>query len=120
MLKETLSKFFKLDGLIDNLTGYLETRIELMKLEIKEDIGRGIAKVILLLGVVSFFTLFVFFISMAIAYKIGESFGVFEGFTIVAGFYFLVGMLLFLFKNPLTEKLEKQITESMQSKKNKE
>ena len=49
MIKETILKLLKLDSLVDNLTGYFEGRIELMKYEIKEDLARGLAKVSLLM-----------------------------------------------------------------------
>ena len=43
MLKDTLAKFFKVDSLIENLTGFVETRVELLKIEVKEDFAKGLA-----------------------------------------------------------------------------
>jgi cytosine/uracil/thiamine/allantoin permease len=117
VLKDTIAKFLKLDTLIGNLTGYVEVRLELLKLEVKEDLARGLAKaaVFMAIGVVSL--LFIFLISMAIAYKIGEEIGIFGGFAIVAVFYVFVALLLWLFRNAIGEKIEKQLKGIMKLKK---
>jgi hypothetical protein len=41
-IKDTIFKFLRLDNLVDNLSGYLETRLELFKVEVREDVARGI------------------------------------------------------------------------------
>jgi hypothetical protein len=117
VLKDSILKFLKLDSLIENLTGYVETRIELTKMEIREDLSRGLSKFLLfiLLGVV--FTLFVILISIAIAHLIAKSTGAFGGFAIVAGFYLLLGLLLFAFRGAIVEKLQEQLVQIMKKKK---
>src|SRR5688572_1575485 len=109
MLKETLLKFFKLDGLVNNLTGYVEARIELMKYEIKEDMARAIAKLSILLLLALLFTFFLLFTSVALAVKLGESLGSFTGFGIVAGFYLLMLLLIIALREPIGKSLEKKI-----------
>lgn len=117
MLKESLLKLFKIDGLISHLTGYVETRIELLKLEIKEDLAMGMAKVIVMLGVALMFSLFILLISVAVAFKLSEHLGNFAGFSIVAGVYFVFMIILVVLRKPITTSLEKQIAERMQKKK---
>lgn len=110
MLKDILLKFFKLDGLIENLTGYVEARVELLKYEIKEDIARGMAKVAIILVLAMLFTLFTIFISTALALLIGEALNsVFLGFIIIAGVYFILLLLIVIFKDTLSHSIEKQI-----------
>lgn len=116
MLKETLLKFFKLDGLIENLSGYFETRIELLKYELKEDIARAMAKVAIVALIVIFLTLFIIFISIAVAYGLAESVGTYGGFGIVAGFYFLLMLILVFFREPISHKLEQEIKKSFKKK----
>ena len=117
MLKESLLKFLKLDSVVEHLTGYVEARIELTKMELKEDIAKSLSKVLLfiLLGVVS--TLFILLFSIAMAYLLAESVGLFGGFAIVAGFYLLLGVLLFAFKATISEKLQDQFVQIMNKKK---
>ena len=117
VLKDSILKFLKLDSLIENLTGYIEARIELTKLEIKEDLAKGLAKVAIFMLMGGVLTLFVILISIAIALLIGKSVGTFGGFSIVAGFYLLLGLLLFAFRNPITEKLQEQLIQIMKKTK---
>jgi uncharacterized membrane protein YqjE len=117
VLKESILKFLKLDGILANLTGFIETRVELMKLEVKEDVAKTLAKAAVFIGITLVFTLVVLFISMAIAYKIAETTGLFAGFAIVAGFYLLLALILWMSRDPLRKKLEDQFVETMKSKK---
>lgn len=116
MLKETLLKFFKLDGLVNNLTGYIETRIELMKYEVKEDMAKAIAKISILLILAVFFVFFLLFASAAVAHKIGESLGSFAGYSIVAGFYLALLLLIIILREPLGKSVEKKIKNTIMQK----
>jgi sorbitol-specific phosphotransferase system component IIC len=107
-----------MDSLVENITGYVETRIELMKLEMKEEVSKALAKALVSVVIIAVFTLFILLISMAGAYKIGESVGTFGGFAIVAGFYLLIGVLVFLFRGAITEMIEDRVQEKMKKKKN--
>lgn len=109
MIKETILKLFKLDGLMGSLTGYFEARIELMKYEMKEDLARGLAKVSILMLAALLFTFFLIFISVAVAFKLSESLGEFNGFGIVAAFYLLLLVGIVLFRNAISKNLEKKL-----------
>jgi uncharacterized membrane protein YqjE len=109
MIKETILKFLKLDGLMNSVTGYFEGRIELMKYEIKEDLARGLAKVSILMLAALLFAFFLIFISVAIAFKLSESMGEFNGFGIVAAFYLLLLAGIVLFRNSISKSLEKKL-----------
>jgi uncharacterized membrane protein YqjE len=117
VLKESILKFLKLDGILANLTGYVETRVELMKIEVKEDVSKTMAKAAVFIGISFVFTLVVLFISMAVAYKIGETTGLFAGFSIVAGFYLILALILWVSRDPLSKKLEDQFMETLKPKK---
>lgn len=117
MLKDTLLKFLKMDSLIENITGYVETRIELMKIEMKEELAKAISKALVYVVIVGVLMLFVLLVSMAGAYKIAESVGTSGGFAIVAGFYLLVGLIVYAFRNSITEMLEDRFQEKMNKKK---
>jgi uncharacterized membrane protein YqjE len=108
MLKDTILKFLKLDGLVNNLTGYIETRIELMKYEVKEDIAKAFAKASIIIVMGLLFTFFLLFISVAVAHKIGESMGTFAGYGIVGAFYFIILLLILFLREPISKNLEKK------------
>ncbi len=116
MLKDSILKLFKLDSLVSNLTGYVETRMELVKLELKEDLTKAIAKLSVFVFLAFAFTLFLMFISVALAFKIGESVGVFGGFAIVAGFYLVIALVLLFFRDAISASIEKQISEITKKK----
>ena len=48
MLKDRVLKFLKLDGLVDGLSGYIETRVSLLKIEVKEEIIELISKILVI------------------------------------------------------------------------
>jgi hypothetical protein len=106
MFKDTLSKFFKVDSLLNNLAGYVESRVELLKVEAKEDLAKALAKAVsyFLIGFIS--ALFLTFISVALALLIGHSLGNFVGFSIVAGIYFITAVILWFSREKLISKFE--------------
>ncbi|MBX2960998.1 MAG: phage holin family protein [Cyclobacteriaceae bacterium] len=116
MIKETLLRFFKLDGFINHLSEYVETRIELLKYELKEDIARAMAKIAIAALIVLFLTLFIIFISVAVAYVLAESVGTYGGFGIVGGVYFLLMLLIIIFRDNISAKLESEIKKSFKHK----
>jgi hypothetical protein len=97
--KSKLFKFLRIDAILENLTGLIEARMELAKLEIKEEVAKVGARIIA--GVVLAFLLVMIIIFMSITlaswlnYLLGS---VFFGYLIVTGFYLLVLVLLIAFK----------------------
>lgn len=118
MLRDSIAKFFKVDSLISNLTGYVETRIELVKIEAKEELARGIASVLVLLLIALVIALVIIFMSIGIAMKISESLGSLAGFGVVSAFYLLVVFTLLAFREKLNHSLEAKIRQSLNKKKN--
>ena len=117
MLSDKILKFLKLDGLIESLTGYVETRVELLKVEVKEEIVTLLIKALLFLIIAFSCLFFLLFISLSLAFWIGNTMGMTASFSIVAGIYFLVMILLFLFKDSIREKLKKKFLEEVKTKK---
>jgi uncharacterized membrane protein YqjE len=113
VLKDSVLKFLKLDSVIENLTGYVESRIELTKIEIREEIAKALSKAALYILMGTVFILFVVFISVSLAHLIGKSIGAFGGFAVVAGFYLLLGILLYAFRDAINDKLQEYMAESI-------
>ena len=108
MLKDTLSKFFKVDNLLSNLTGYLETRVELLKLEVKEDLAASLAIAVTFLFIAFVLALFLTCISIGIALLLSLRWGNFAGFSIVGLAYLITGLSLWFSRVRLISKLEKR------------
>jgi uncharacterized membrane protein YqjE len=119
MIRDSIAKFFKVDSLISNLTGYIEARLELLKVEAKEELSKGLSAVLVFLLLAFVFALFIVFISVGIALKIGEDIGNLAGFGIVAGFYLLTGAGLFIYREKLGKKIEMKISDLFKKKKQK-
>ncbi|MGC3948288.1 MAG: phage holin family protein [Chryseolinea sp.] len=107
----------KLDSLIEHLTGFVETRIELMKVEVQEELARVLSRALVFIVIMAVLTLFVLLFSMAVSFKIGESLGYFGGFAIVGGFYLLIGLIIFAFRTRISEQMESKLEEIMKRKK---
>lgn len=116
MWKESILKLLKLDGLIGNLTGYIETRMELVKMEMREEIAKAVARLSVLVVVLAALSLFILFFSVSIALLIGEQLGFFEGFAIVAGFYLLITLAMITLRSSVSEALEKKLLEKLRKK----
>ena len=116
MLKNSILKFLKLDGFVEILTGYLETRVELLKVEVKEDIAKALAKLSVFFLLAFVFILFVFFISITLALLFAETLGLIGGFGIVALLYLAFALVLLLLKKPIGRSLEKKMLEIIKKK----
>lgn len=97
--KSRLFKFLKIDSIIENLTGLVETRLALAKIELKEELAKIGARIIAMvifsfLGVmiVIFFS---FWMARLLNYFLDS---MWAGFAIVTGGYFLILVLLIVFK----------------------
>lgn len=118
MFKETLSKIFKVDSLLSNLTGYVETRVELLKVEVKEDLSKGLAQAIAYLFIFFVFAVFLVFLSVGAALLIGKALGPIAGFCIVAVVYLIIAVILWSLKARIIENLEVRLSVMMKKKNN--
>lgn len=117
MFKDTLSKIFKVDNLINNLTGYVESKVELLKIEVKEELARNLAKVAAWLLIAFILALFIVFLSIAVALELAGIFGSFAGFSMVAAAYLIGGLILWGSRQRLISKFEKQFELMFRKKK---
>ena len=110
--KRGIFRFLKLDKLANNLTKFVENRVELLKLEIREEAAETGAKLLILavFGILFlFFTIFLsFFLSDYLNLVLQSRFW---GYGIVSGFYLFLILLLALVQRPLDlkERIRKYI-----------
>jgi uncharacterized membrane protein YqjE len=117
-IKEAFSKFFKLDSLKENLSGYIEARVALLKMEVREDVAKVITRA-LVFGVIAFLgLLFIVFLSLGLALFINRYFQEsYVGFYIVAGFYLLLFLIAIVFKKEIYNYLEHVFKDKLEHKK---
>lgn len=116
MFKDTLLKFLNLEGLLNNLTGYIETRVELIKIEVREDLARAGAKIVVVAAIIVASLFFLLFVSFAAAYWLGEFLGVPAAFSIVAGTYMIATLVVLMLRKSITEKLEQNFLKIIKKK----
>lgn len=89
--------FEKWEGLTDHLKAYVNTRVELTKLQIAEKVSLIVSQLIAVAIVALFFLLFLIFGSIAGAWALSNWIGKpYSGFLIVAGIYLVLGILVWL------------------------
>ena len=112
-------KFFHIDKLIDSVNHYFETKLELFKIEAKEELISFASKFIFwfVLGIIGF--IFVLMLSVSFALFLGAVLeNTFYGFLIISSFYFLLFLILFLFREQLhlVDKIEKLLNNTLNNK----
>ena len=66
-IKDTLLKFLRIDNLASNVSGYVETRVKLLKIEIKEDVAKILSQGLAQATIILFAFLFLIFFSLGMA-----------------------------------------------------
>lgn len=112
MFGNPISKFLKLDNLISNLTGYVETKVELIKVEVRDDVISGLAKAITYLIISFVFAMVLLLLSIGLAFVLAERIGTFWGFGIVGGIYLVLGVILFFSRQSMTRGFEKKLSQT--------
>ena len=116
--KSRLFKFLKVDSIIENLTGLLEARLELAKIEIKEEVAKVGARIIAGITLAFLAIMIVIFFSFWMATLLNSFIeSRWAGYAIVTGFYLLVLILLIVFKvhHLLQEKIEDALIQNVDS-----
>jgi hypothetical protein len=94
--------FEKLEGLTDHVKEYINTRVELTKLRLAEKTSLVIGNLIAVIIVVLLFLFFIVFGSFAGAWALSDWIGKpYSGFLIVAGFYLLLGIIVWIARGKL-------------------
>ena len=116
-IKETIFKFLRLDNLMESLSGYVEARVELLKIEIREDIAKVLAKALMILIVVFLAMVFLLFLSIGFAHYLNAFFEKDQiGYWIVAGIYGLPCVIFILFRKSISHSMETHLMEKIKRK----
>ena len=120
IVKKDILKILKLDRLFDSFSKYLEDRIALLKIELKEEFAQAVAKLSLALASFIVFTIFLIFLSITIAQLLNAVWGSsFLGYVVVTSFYLLLFIILYVIrsKTSLRKVVEERIMEKLNEKK---
>lgn len=110
MLGNSITKFLKLDNLISNLTGYVETKVELVKVEVKEEVTKGISQAVVYLLIAFVFAMVLNLLSFGIAIALSNRIGPLAGFGAVAAVYVVAGIVLVNKRQEIIAKVKKELS----------
>ncbi|ELR69933.1 hypothetical protein C900_04456 [Fulvivirga imtechensis AK7] len=100
--KKGFFNFLKLDSLFDHLTAFIESKIEIYKIQIREELAQTISKIMVWLLLASVFFFFFLFLNLALGYYLGSILNsLFYGFLIISGSYLLIFFILFLLRDTI-------------------
>lgn len=109
---ETILKFLKIEGLVQNLTGFVEAKIELFKLEIREEVAKVTSTALMVATVILLGLLALFFFSFGLAGYLNSLYeSTHAGHWIVAGIYTILGLILLIFRRRIAHAFEKYLLE---------
>jgi len=117
--KKGIFGFLKIDKLANNLIKFIESRVELLKLEIREEAAEKGARLLILSIFVVLFLFFMLFLSFFLSDYLNQILkSSFWGYGIVSGFYLLLIILLASIRRPfnLKERIRKNITNYLRSR----
>jgi len=116
-LKDKIFKLLRLDNLMENLSGYAESRLELYKLEIREDVAKVLSKAIIygFIGILGM--LFLVFFSVGLAHFLNVFLaGAFIGYWIVAGLYAVALLIFMIFRKGIDRNFENHFMDIIKRK----
>ncbi len=116
-IKDKIFKFLHLDNLVDNASGYVEARLELYKMEIREDVAKVLSRAIIYMTIGFFGFLLLIFFSIGLAYFLNQYFAeTYVGFWIVSGIYGLAFLIFLVFRKSMDKNFEKHFIEMIKRK----
>jgi uncharacterized membrane protein YqjE len=110
--KSKLFKFLRVDAIIEHLSGLIEARLELAKLELREELAKMGASIIATIVLSFLGVLIIIFLSISLSTLLNDLLeSKFLGYFIVTGFYTLILILLLIFnvRSWLQEKIENML-----------
>ncbi len=95
-----MERSLNIDGLFEKTSDYLENRVELLKLQAVDSSSELVSSISskLILGVIMIF--FIVLLNVGLSIWIGDALGkLYYGFFIMAGFYLVVGLIFYAFRD---------------------
>lgn len=111
-IKDKILKFLRLDALIDNLSGYVETRVALVKIEVREEVANILSRGLVIMLIIMVGFLCMLFLSLAGAQYLNTVLeSAYAGYVIVALVFGFILLLLLVFRKGFFKMFEKKFVE---------
>jgi len=111
-IKDKIFKFLHLDDIWNSLSGYVDARVSLMKLEVREEGGSVLSRGLMIMIIFLIGFMFVLFLSFGLAHYLNTVLeSEFGGYMIMASFFGLLLLILIIFRKRFFTMLGKQFAE---------
>jgi len=116
-LKEEIFRLLGLDGFIKSISGYIEARVELIRLEIRDEITKHLSRLMVNITGLLLAMCALGFLSVTLALVLNETVkSPYLGFLIVGGCYSLLALIVFTFRTSISRSIQKGMKERIDSK----
>jgi hypothetical protein len=113
----SILKFLRLDNLVNSLSGYVESRAELLKLEVREETIKVVAYGLMISACFLLALLFLVFLSIGLANYISARYETtYTGYWIVSAAYGFICLILILFRKNIGHFIEEHLKEQAKQK----
>jgi len=97
---------FRVKNMINTLIGFIETKVEIYKIQFKEEIAKALSVLVLLTIFSMVGTLFILFISHFLSQLLNDLMGNhYIGYLIVSGLYLVIGMIIYLLRKKIADSI---------------
>lgn len=118
-IKDRILKFLHLDEIINNLSGYVEARVGLIKVEIREEVAGILSRGLMIMVFFLVGFMFFLFLSFGLANYLNTVLeSAFAGYMIIALFFGLLLGLLLVFRKSFFKMIGKQFAELIRHRQN--
>lgn len=91
-----------LDKLVDTVTKFIELKMEIYELKVKEQLVQIISTLAILALILTLGVIMIFFFSLALGFYLNDVFdSTYLGFALLGAIFLLIGILLIIFKDKL-------------------
>jgi hypothetical protein len=97
MMENKFLKFLKLDGLVDSLKGYIDAKLQMLKIDLEEKVSGIIASLFFVVLLAFCFIMMLIFLSLALGNYLNAIFNnSYLGFAVLGLFYLILVIILAL------------------------
>jgi uncharacterized membrane protein YqjE len=99
---------FRIKNIVNALIGFIETKVELYKIQFKEEVAKALTIMVLVIILSMVGMLFILFLSHFISRLLNDVFeSDYLGFMIVTGFYLVSGLIVYILRRQMKQELLK-------------
>lgn len=110
--KKRLTDIFKVKNLFDSLMGYIDTKVELYKIQFKEEAAKALVIAVFAIIFSMIGLLLILFLSLFISEALNSLFDSrYLGYLVICLFYVLLAFLVYLFRDRISDEIRNKLFE---------